>query len=379
MQNILLVFLTGVIWCSIFSLILHFLRKKRCDISGIFCGVSAGLYAVFFLRLLFPFDLDLGVPVKVPFLLNVPYEIIRLDQYTVFGFTFPLVVPLAGLLLLIGLIKCFFLWRKYRRLNAFTILGEEVTGDRIYRFLQLQDSLRIKGKIQLLESELFPVPFSAGLLKKKICLPTMDFTDEEYKNILLHELNHFKRHDLLFIFMARLATCIFWWFPCSYMVLKDLEDFLEIRCDLYATQGMERLQRAEYLNTILKIVENQESSWLHKKFTAMSLTGKGSAGLLEERFRTVSQNEKRQAVKKWSFFSATVSIFFLFILTYSFIFFPSYDPPREKDSIEVTPENAYIICEGDGSGYMVYQNQRFHLDEELVEMSEQSGFEIRYE
>lgn len=334
--------------------------------------------------MLSPFDFDFGKRVEVPFFLNVPYEIIRLNQYTILGISFSIIYPLVIFLLLIGLIKCFFLWREYRRLNAFAILGEEVTGDRIYSFLQLQDSLHIKGKIQLLESEFFPVPFSAGFLKKKICLPTMDFTDEEYKNILLHELNHFKRHDLLFIFMARLATCIFWWFPCSYMVLKDLEDFLEIRCDLYATQGMERLRRAEYLNTILKIVENQESSWLHKKFTAMSLTGKGSAGLLEERFQTVFRNEKRQSGKSWKPFTAAVLFLSLFIFSYTVVLFPAYyDVPREEieegDSIEVTPENAYIICEEDGSGYMVYQNQRFHLDEELVEMSEQSGFEIRYE
>ena len=138
------------------------------------------------------------------------------------------------------------------------------------------------------------------------------------------------------------------------------------------------------MNTILKIVENQESSWLHKKFTAMSLTGKGSAGLLEERFQTVFRNEKRQSGKSWKPFTAAVLFLSLFIFSYTVVLFPAYyDVPREEieegDSIEVTPENAYIICEEDGSGYMVYQNQRFHLDEELVEMSEQSGFEIRYE
>ena len=387
MSNILLTFITGVVWCTVFSFLLHFFRKKHYDSRGIYIYAVSILYAFFMIRLFFPFDFDLGIPVSVPFFINIPYRWIKLNQHTLFGVTFPLIVPLTIFSLTVGAVKCFFLWKKYRRLNQIVLLSSSASQEEEQALLRLQKKLRVRGKIRLHKSSIFPVPFSLGIFRKRICLPEAECREEELEYILLHELNHFKRQDHLLILMARVTVCVFWWFPCSYMILKDLESFLEVRCDLFSTRGMDASRRAGYLEAIMQTMKRGETAKKPEKALALSLTGSGNQALLEERFETVAKNRRNSSLEKlekWKSAAAALFLFGILVFSYSFIFFPAFHEKASEEikasgSIEVTPEEGYILCTKDGKVYLVWEDQKFPMDPSLLEPKEEVGLDIVYE
>ena len=364
-----------------------FFQEKALRFQGIYIYAVSILYAFFMIRLFFPFDFDLGIPVPVPFVINIPYRWIKLNQHTLFGVTFPLIVPLTIFSLTVGAVKCFFLWKKYRRLNQIVRLSSSASQEEEQALLRLQKKLRVRGKIRLHKSSIFPVPFSLGIFRKRICLPEAECREEELEYILLHELNHFKRQDHLLILMARVTVCVFWWFPCSYMILKDLESFLEVRCDLFSTRGMDASQRAGYLEAIMQTMKRGETARKTEKALALSLTGSGNQALLEERFETVAKNRRNRSLDKpgkWKSAAAALFLFGTLVFSYSFIFFPAYSEQASEEikasgAIEVTPEEGYILCTKDGKVYLVWEDQKFPMDPSLLEPKEEVGLDIVYE
>jgi beta-lactamase regulating signal transducer with metallopeptidase domain len=76
---------------------------------------------------------------------------------------------------------------------------------------QIASRFGLTGKIPLLESDHFNVPFVSGILRPRLILPSQARTwpYERLKNILHHELAHVKRKDILMQFLAQVVCCIY--------------------------------------------------------------------------------------------------------------------------------------------------------------------------
>lgn len=114
-------------------------------------------------------------------------------------------------------------------------------------------ALKIKRKIKLRMSEDVQSPLLTGIFFPTIYLPCKEFSKENTKMILLHELTHYKRKDLAVKWFSIFVNAIHWFNPLCYIISKNLSDICEISCDRAVTKNMDIEERKTYMNTILEL------------------------------------------------------------------------------------------------------------------------------
>lgn len=387
MENFLFSLLTSIFWCSLFFVILHIARKKRYDTRNQNSDILFLLYLLFFVRIFLPFDIGIAKAVPMPSIFNRIDTALRLNTYTIFQYDFTLISAIGLFCFAVGCIKTFHFLFRYFHIQK--LLSYFACPDKSAReiLITIQTSMKLKGKIHLFQSTLTQTPISYGIFKKKICLPSVEFSEKELSNIFIHELTHFKNKDLPIKFFSKLSTCFFWWLPFTYLISKDLEEFQEIRCDLCATHSMSRQQKISYLSTIQRLVSGSGKG-KNLKAANGSLTplaGDSSRNLLIERFETVIQQEDKQKSFGLRGILLAFTAFFCFAGSYLVVFLPFY-PPSKTETVaqqdgtrEITPENGYISVSKDGKIYLNSNGYSFEIDQEFLELSEQSGFRVLYE
>lgn len=239
-------------------------------------------------------------------------------------------------------------------------------------------SLRVR-KVRLICSGGFDMPMTTGLTRPVVMLPMVDYTDEELKYVLTHELTHWKNHDLWVKMIVQVLCAVFWWNPFVYLLRKDLDQTLELKCDLAVTGKSGKEERIKYLETILKTLRAASAKSLGPALTTMSLFG-SEREEAKQRFRFVLQyrtNRKRDRIL--AVITCTLLACSLFV-SYSFILQPKYDPPvSEFGGGELTPENAYILRHGDGKYSLIDEFGTETLEKNMAEMMVEQGFPIREE
>lgn len=80
----------------------------------------------------------------------------------------------------------------------------------------------------------FAAPSIGGLFTPFFILPhyISGFSDDEVRYVLRHEWQHFLHHDAWIKLVVETVICCFWWNLPVYLLRRDLNQFLEVRCDL---------------------------------------------------------------------------------------------------------------------------------------------------
>ena len=97
-------------------------------------------------------------------------------------------------------------------------------------------------------------PLMIGLFKPTLLLPKTTMTEEQFDNILAHEMVHFKRKDIWYKWFISIVKCIHWYNPTVYYISKQADIECEISCDLAVVKGMSEEQETNYINTILTLL-----------------------------------------------------------------------------------------------------------------------------
>ena len=117
---------------------------------------------------------------------------------------------------LFGFCAC---WR-YRRLSLIARQAQTMNG----------------SMEQLLPIRLHPQvssPFLWGILNPVIVLPerAVSWPDAVLNDVISHELSHYQNHDNLFLSVGVWTTCIFWWNPLTWGLLRQHRNAMEQACD----------------------------------------------------------------------------------------------------------------------------------------------------
>lgn len=102
----------------------------------------------------------------------------------------------------------------------------------------------------------FNYPFITGLIKPKICLPRIineSINDEQLKYIILHELAHYKRKDLILNVLWIIATSIHWFNPFLWIINRKVKLDTELACDNYVLSFLGKDLAISYGMTIINI------------------------------------------------------------------------------------------------------------------------------
>jgi beta-lactamase regulating signal transducer with metallopeptidase domain/HEAT repeat protein len=131
------------------------------------------------------------------------------------------------------------------------------TPDWLNPLWEVSDRLALEEPPRLLRSEDAKMPFACGLVTPTIVLPAEcdGWTLDRRRAVLLHELAHVRRHDLVGHTLGRLACAVYWFHPLVWTAAKQLRSESERACDdLALACGARATDYAEHLLDIVTSV-----------------------------------------------------------------------------------------------------------------------------
>ena len=97
----------------------------------------------------------------------------------------------------------------------------------------VQAELGIRRRVQVLESTEAPVPMAWGIARPVVVLPAAshEWPAARLHAVLLHEMVHVARYDLLAQLAAQAACCAYWFHPMVWLAARELRKERERACD----------------------------------------------------------------------------------------------------------------------------------------------------
>jgi HEAT repeat protein/beta-lactamase regulating signal transducer with metallopeptidase domain len=134
------------------------------------------------------------------------------------------------------------------------------TPDWQHPLLEAADRLALPELPLLVMSDRFPMPFACGILRPAIVLPSgaAEWDDRRRRTVLVHELAHLARRDLILNAVGQVACAFYWFHPLVWMAARKVRIESERACDdLVLGVGT---RPSEYADHLLQIVCRASSS-----------------------------------------------------------------------------------------------------------------------
>lgn len=325
-------FVTAVLLSSLLIVALYLSRKSAKTIRMLNFGYLACLYLFCLGRMFFSVELPFTIVVNAPTFMNPVSKFYR-NTTLIPGSHF----SKYELLLLLWVIGAIILLTRF----FLRYIGEKRRIDRLSKqknqaIQDLLDMLRKDKKIhiQVLCCPNLSTPCGIGLFRRQILLPSQEYTEEELFHILRHELQHFQTHDLLVKWMIRVFQCLFWWNPFVYLLGKDMDQVLEIKCDLSVVKNYSRQETLAYMRTIKSQLEQAIHTEKIVPVASASLVGNFAMSNVEERFLYLAESLKPNQRKELSKPAFAVLFAALIMASYSFVLQSSYEAPELDENGE---------------------------------------------
>jgi beta-lactamase regulating signal transducer with metallopeptidase domain/HEAT repeat protein len=136
------------------------------------------------------------------------------------------------------------------------------SADWLSPLFEVSDRLALEEPPRLLRSEDAKMPFACGVFRATIVLPAEcdSWSLDRRRAVLLHELAHVRRHDLIGHTLSRLACAVYWFHPLVWTAAKQLRSESERACDdLALACGARATDYAEHLLDIVTSVRRDST------------------------------------------------------------------------------------------------------------------------
>ena len=234
----------------------------------------------------------------------------------------------------------------------------------------------------------FDMPMEMGILHPVILLPDQEYDGQSLYYIMKHEYTHILNRDAAVKLLLNLWSCIFWWNPTAYLLNLNIENILELKCDLKVTQGLKNEEKADYLSSILQMIQGtvkkEEKASSAKNDT--SLYKKYVGENLKKRFLCVSkcpETTGKTSVKYKTYMATVIMVYIiLFFASYCVVFQSKFDVPVEEviteDNVYFLEPEAVILRQTEGGYEVIYKNECVSVvDENIAQLMLEEGFEFK--
>lgn len=242
------------------------------------------------------------------------------------------------------------LYHSYRNYARYLAACPELPWE---RFLQ-QNSLKredYKGieRVKIVVDSNIGFPHVFGFKVKYLVLPDIPFQSRQLHYILLHELMHVQKRDIVWKTLIDVLCVAFWWNPVFWYLRRELNELLEMRNDKRLTEHLSKKEKACYMNCLADMAE-----WFIQKKKPLSLAfGRGDLKELKRRIRMLADSKKTHRVSQAM---VIVLVVVILLLNSTVVFKPiiSLEKIRKEtgieeiDSIEPATRDNTFIVEKDG-------------------------------
>ena len=333
----------SILMVSILTIILSLLMRNEKLYKYLRTDFFTVLMIVIILRLCLPFELPFTVALKAAFPMNYISEfswkelIPGIDIETVLIF-----IWFTGAVVLII--------RYLYKTNCFNLKIETIIKkSEAYENDRYRNDIN-KYRISIYTGGLIEYPMTVR--DTVILIPESLINDDNFDNILKHEIQHVKNHDLFLKKAINIICCIFWWFVPVYIIRKYFDILLEMRVDNEVTRNKDI---GEYARSLIDV----------KKKILTDKMNKGlSVSMISEDSRTLEYRIKYLFAGNFKKRTSTLLLMIVLLLpfaTNAVIFEPAFPSPYDNepnvyDENEIK-EKAYIVRHKNGTyGLMIDGN-----------------------
>lgn len=134
-----------------------------------------------------------------------------------------------------------------RRLNKHNIGAERQEIELLNSLLERKNSL------QLYKNSIVETPILIGVFHPAIILPDKKYEDMKLRNILMHEITHVKRYDIVIKWLLIFVGAVHWFNPLVYFVHREMNKACELACDESVIKRLDISGKQQYGNTLIAV------------------------------------------------------------------------------------------------------------------------------
>lgn len=187
------------------------------------------------------------------------------------------------------------------------------------------------------------------IISKDLCEA---FNEDEIKHVVLHEMVHLKRKDIILKFIMTIVCCIYWFNPFIWIARAAMMNDMELSCDEKVLSYLNKAEIQDYGRTIIKVLERISIN-RHK---GIMLNINGSKKNIKTRIKNIAEFSKESIGRK--LFVSSLLVMTL-VLTVSFIGVrtPVADDKSKNLNSKVIYKDFSSYFNGDEGTFVLFNEQ----------------------
>lgn len=363
-------FENGFLWGLIFYLLATILSKntgfsKKYGVTGI-----ALLYSLATIRCFVVFEPQFAITINVWEGLPSVYEWL-MSEINIFGkqsavYQILLFIWICGALLF--LLRLFVsMANMHKQLKSTEVICRE-------DYMQIYRDMFPNGKMKLRQTPILEAPAVEGIFDPVLYIPLVDYSENTFKSICLHEQYHFMHHDLTKKLIFSIIGCFLWWNPFLVVVERKMDYIFEVNCDYHILKMASYEEKEEYVKSILEVVKGALDK--RKIRGAIAFSGSGSKSEVLARCKLVLEPNG-----SFLCLGEIVLWFLVCILSYVIVFQPAWEADMSQESgyeVTIDRNNAYLERLENGT-YMLHLEGGYSIpmSEEDIQIPPLNELEIK--
>ena len=355
---------SAMLWFSAFAIVVMLLIRKDAFVLRFGLLPLICLIVTTVLRLFLPLEFSFTKVIRSTHLLPTFFNTLQSTLFSIRTWE----IRVSSLLLLVwGLVTLILLLRyviKNHRhakwLDCCEVLYERGQNQEISEWCGQE--------VRILKSEDTFVPYVCGFTQPTVILANDTYTKEELHFILLHEMQHFNNRDQWSKLLMQLLCFALWWNPIVYLLKRQLDQTLELRCDFGVLSRLARRKRRRYYDVIFAAYKRgyeKKQKRLKKREKNPSylptLTLPKRRAKVAQRFNIGLSYKELENQKGTARIVLCVVVALMYLASYTVVFQPWEETPVSEDGFEYHvdfPDDSYLVEMEDGR-YGVYMNDEF--------------------
>lgn len=280
-------FLSAIIFYNIALFAVFALRQNTHFLVKYSTSTLMFLFFLAFLRLFIPWDCPHAYVISSKYVLPkiqnfLSIRLFRDIEHTSIGYLIVYIWILGALIYFIK--EVLILAQLYKLRSSYSVLPHK-------QIEQIAESFGKKYKVAV--SPEIKVPYVAGVFGKTIYLPLLELTDDEWRFVFRHEIQHILSNDSLVKWFYFIWTVMFWWNPIAHIFSRELDALLEMRCDAKLMETITENERNEYLHTLLSVMKQIPQYRTYIPVGASAAVNESN--ILKQRFLLALGNDQRKS------------------------------------------------------------------------------------
>lgn len=137
--------------------------------------------------------------------------------------------------------------------------------------LECKKTMGIKSDIRIIVQNYIDSPALMGIFKPKILLPKYieDMSQENISYIILHELAHFKRRDMIVNYLLLALQAVYWFNPVVWLLFRFIREDMELLNDAYVINHIGFEKSTHYARSLVEVLGHTHNISLVPKLICM--------------------------------------------------------------------------------------------------------------